>query len=90
MDPQQDSNMVSMLLEFKARLQCLLEFSFSSNERFMQAIKDAFEQFINARQNRPAELIAKFVDSKLKPGHKVRCDRAYYFHIILFVTAMCV
>ena len=26
--------------------------------------------FINKRQNKPAELIAKFVDSKLKAGNK--------------------
>jgi hypothetical protein len=29
-------------------------------------MKEAFEQFINTRENRPAELIAKFVDAKLK------------------------
>jgi cullin-4 len=29
-------------------------------------MKEAFEHFINTRENRPAELIAKFVDAKLK------------------------
>jgi cullin-4 len=33
-------------------------------------MKEAFESFINIRQNKPAELIAKFVDSKLRAGNK--------------------
>ena len=32
--------------------------------------QDAFESFINQRQNKPAEMIAKFVDSKLRAGNK--------------------
>ncbi len=32
-------------------------------------MKEAFEHFINTRENRPAELIAKFVDAKLKVCH---------------------
>ena len=34
------------------------------------SMKEAFESFINIRQNKPAELIAKFVDSKLRAGNK--------------------
>jgi predicted Ser/Thr protein kinase len=44
--------------------------SFSSNEQFIVSMKESFESFINVRQNKPAELIAKFVDSKLKQGNK--------------------
>ncbi len=33
-------------------------------------MKESFEAFINIRQNKPAEMIAKFVDSKLKSGNK--------------------
>lgn len=34
-------------------------------------LQEAFENFINKRPNKPAELIAKFVDTKLRAGNKV-------------------
>ena len=40
------------------------------NDKFVTALKDAFESYINQRQNKPAEMIAKFVDSKLRAGNK--------------------
>ena len=43
---------------------------FKSNELFIVSMKESCESFINTRQNKPAELIAKFVDSKLKAGNK--------------------
>ena len=39
-------------------------------KQFIVSMKEAFESFINIRQNKPAELIAKFVDSKLRAGNK--------------------
>ena len=33
-------------------------------------MKESFENFISARINKPAELIAKFVDTKLRAGNK--------------------
>ncbi|KAH9606214.1 hypothetical protein KSS87_010263 [Heliosperma pusillum] len=70
MDEEKDSNMVSCLLEFKAVLDKIWEESFSMNEFFSNTIKDSFEYLINLRQNRPAELIAKFLDEKLRAGNK--------------------
>ncbi|KAK4399362.1 Cullin-4 [Sesamum angolense] len=70
MDEEKDKDMVSSLLEFKANLDRIWEESFSKNEAFGNTIKDAFEHLINIRQNRPAELIAKFVDEKLRSGNK--------------------
>lgn len=70
MDEEKDKEMVSSLLEFKANLDRIWEESFSKNEAFSNTIKDAFEHLINIRQNRPAELIAKFVDEKLRAGNK--------------------
>ncbi|KAF5825773.1 Cullin, partial [Dunaliella salina] len=32
--------------------------------------QESFENFINQRQNKPAELIAKFIDAKLRAGNK--------------------
>ena len=54
----------------QARLDTVLAESFARNETFGYAAKDAFEHFINLRANRPAELIAKFIDAKLRPGNK--------------------
>ncbi|KAJ6980608.1 LOW QUALITY PROTEIN: hypothetical protein NC653_028419 [Populus alba x Populus x berolinensis] len=70
MDEEKDKDMVSSLLEFKASLDSIWEESFSKNEGFCITIKDAFEHLINLRQNRPAELIAKFLDEKLRAGNK--------------------
>ncbi|RAL50260.1 hypothetical protein DM860_007934 [Cuscuta australis] len=70
MDEEKDKDMVYNLLEFKASLDKILEESFIKNEAFSNTIKDAFEHLINLRQNRPAELIAKFLDEKLRAGNK--------------------
>nr|BAW00391.1 cullin 4 [Petunia x hybrida] len=70
LDEEKDKDMVSSLLEFKASLDTIWEASFSKNEAFGNTIKDAFEHLINIRQNRPAELIAKFLDEKLRAGNK--------------------
>ncbi|GAB4840631.1 hypothetical protein Ancab_021398 [Ancistrocladus abbreviatus] len=70
MDDEKDKDMVSSLLEFKASLDKIWEASFSKNEAFGNTIKDSFEYLINLRQNRPAELIAKFLDEKLRAGNK--------------------
>uniref|UniRef100_A0A7N2N0W8 Cullin-4 n=1 Tax=Quercus lobata TaxID=97700 RepID=A0A7N2N0W8_QUELO len=70
MDEEKDKDMVSSLLEFKASLDTIWEESYSKNDAFCNTIKDAFEHLINLRQNRPAELIAKFLDEKLRAGNK--------------------
>eukprot|EP00191_Tetraselmis_sp_GSL018_P019609 CAMPEP_0177587888 /NCGR_PEP_ID=MMETSP0419_2-20121207/5910_1 /TAXON_ID=582737 /ORGANISM="Tetraselmis sp., Strain GSL018" /LENGTH=773 /DNA_ID=CAMNT_0019078005 /DNA_START=166 /DNA_END=2484 /DNA_ORIENTATION=+ len=74
MDEDKDGQMVGLLLQMKKRLDAVLAESFQGNESFVNALKDAFEQFINRRPNKPAELIAKFVDSKLRTGNKGLSD----------------
>ncbi|KAK4347373.1 hypothetical protein RND71_033712 [Anisodus tanguticus] len=69
-DDEKDKDMVFSLLEFKASVDTIWEESFSKNEAFGNTIKDAFEHLINLSQNRPAELIAKFLDEKLRAGNK--------------------
>ncbi|GAB2272823.1 hypothetical protein Dimus_007642, partial [Dionaea muscipula] len=54
LDDEKDKDMVASLLEFKASLDKIWEESFAKNEAF----------------NRPAELIAKFLDEKLRAGNK--------------------
>ena len=38
----------------------------SPHHRFTVALKDSFESFINQRQNKPAEMIAKLVEQRLR------------------------
>nr|CAG4647689.1 EOG090X01NX [Moina brachiata] len=69
-DPEKDKTMVQELLDFKEKLNNIVFSCFGRNERFVNGLKEAFENFINQRLNKPAELIAKFVDSKLRAGNK--------------------
>lgn len=52
MDEEKDKDMVSCLLDLKARLDTILEESFSKNESFANTVKDACEHLINLRQVR--------------------------------------
>lgn len=49
--------MVQDLLEFKDRVDHVVEVCFQRNERFVNLMKESFEAFINRRPNKPAELI---------------------------------
>lgn len=69
-DAEKDGEMVPQLLDLKARMDVVLRDAFAGSEPFGNALKDAFETFINARANRPAELVAKYIDAQLKAGNK--------------------
>ncbi|XP_018566632.1 cullin-4A isoform X1 [Anoplophora glabripennis] len=69
-DPEKDKTMVQELLDFKDAMDNIVVTCFNRNEKFSNSLKEAFEHFINQRTNKPAELIAKFVDSKLRAGNK--------------------
>ncbi|XP_030031725.1 cullin-4A isoform X2 [Manduca sexta] len=69
-EPERDKSMVSELLEFKEQLDHVVNTCFQRNDKFLYSMREAFEHFINQRQNKPAELIAKFVDLKLRAGNK--------------------
>nr|XP_061795990.1 cullin-4B-like isoform X1 [Nerophis lumbriciformis] len=68
--PEKDKDMVQELLDFKDKMDNVAQSCFAKNEGFINAMKEAFETFINKRPNKPAELIAKYVDSKLRAGNK--------------------
>uniref|UniRef100_A0A673BBU4 Cullin-4A n=1 Tax=Sphaeramia orbicularis TaxID=375764 RepID=A0A673BBU4_9TELE len=68
--PEKDKDMVQDLLDFKDKMDNVAQNCFARNEGFINAMKEAFETFINKRPNKPAELIAKYVDSKLRAGNK--------------------
>ncbi|KAK7922153.1 hypothetical protein WMY93_009055 [Mugilogobius chulae] len=69
-----DKTMVQELLDFKDKVDHIIDICFLKNEKFVNAMKEAFETFINKRPNKPAELIAKHVDSKLRAGNKEATD----------------
>mmetsp|Transcript_26924 Transcript_26924/g.58796 ORF Transcript_26924/g.58796 Transcript_26924/m.58796 type:complete len:739 (-) Transcript_26924:3390-5606(-) len=73
-DEEKDKDMVQSLLELKRRMDEVLERAMQRNEVFANTLKEAFESFINQRQNKPAELIAKFIDTKLRAGNKGQTD----------------
>eukprot|EP00041_Stephanoeca_diplocostata_P015979 m.310708 g.310708 ORF g.310708 m.310708 type:complete len:336 (-) comp20213_c0_seq1:397-1404(-) len=68
--PERDKFMVEDLLKLKKQLDEVVTRSFQSSTEFDSAIKTTFEDFINKRPNKPAEMIAKFFDAKLRTGYK--------------------
>lgn len=62
-------DVVPQLLQLKQRLEEILKEAFRSDERFQRALREAFEYVMNKRTERPAELLAKYVDSRLRPGN---------------------
>jgi len=65
-DVEKEKTLIQEMIDFKDRMDRLVRESFDTNERFINSLKEAFENFINVRTNKVAELIAKYVDSKLR------------------------
>lgn len=70
MDVEQEKNLVEKVLQLKSEIDTVLSESFQSNPDFVFSMKSAMEYAINVRASRPAELVAKYVDSKLRTGNK--------------------
>lgn len=58
-DPEKDKTMVQELLDFKDSMDNVVNSCYHKHERFGNSLKEAFENFINQRTNKPAELIGK-------------------------------
>lgn len=58
-NPEKDKDMVQDLLDFKDRVDHVIEVCFQRNEKFVNLMKESFETFINKRPNKPAELIGR-------------------------------
>ena len=71
-DPKQDSRMITSLLAYKAKLDEIVRDCFCNDDNFLHALKESFETFVNSRKAKPAELLAKFIDSKLRGNTKVK------------------
>lgn len=58
-EPERDKTMVGELLEFKEQSDHVVSSCFQRNDKFLYSMREAFEYFINQRQNKPAELIGE-------------------------------
>ena len=65
-DETRDKDMVARLLSLKRSADDVARRAFDGGEAFCAAAREAFEHFVNRRGNRPPELVAKFVDAKLR------------------------
>lgn len=74
---ERDRDMVELLIEFKDEMDLIVSCCFENNNKFAYAVKEAFEYFINLNSNRPAEMIAKFVDAKLRTGNKESSEEEF-------------
>ena len=45
--------------DFKDKLDNIVAVCFNKNDKFVNAMKESFEYFINQRQNKPAEVIGQ-------------------------------
>jgi hypothetical protein len=52
--------------DFKDKLDNIIVVCFAQNPKFVNTMKESFENFINQRQNKPAELIGKLTQYKIK------------------------
>ncbi|KAF9332439.1 Cullin-4B [Podila minutissima] len=73
-DPSRDDSMVDELLKFKLGLDEIVHTCFQNSDLFLNVLKECFEAFINTRQNKPAELVAKYLDLRLRSGNKDLSD----------------
>lgn len=84
-DPEKDKTMVQELLDFKDKMDNIVNTCFQRNEKFSTSLKEAFEQFINLRANKPAELIGKFFLQLCWKRHfpcMVRVSEITYFSVL--------
>ncbi|KAJ1753848.1 hypothetical protein LPJ79_000135 [Coemansia sp. RSA 1821] len=68
--PDAETALVSGLLEFRSKLDNIFEAAFQNDSKLHSALREAFEAFINTRRNKPAQLIARFVDQYMRVGSK--------------------
>ena len=65
---EKEAAMVTELLTLKAQLDRLLVGSFASSPSFHDAVRMSFLSFLNSRENKPAEMIARHLDALLRSG----------------------
>ncbi|KAJ2872786.1 Cullin-4A [Coemansia aciculifera] len=72
--PELDVGLVSDMLAMKQRLDDVMKSAFQSNSMLAHALRESFEDFINSRRSKPAQLTAKFIDQSIRSGNKSTAD----------------
>ncbi|KAK0556373.1 hypothetical protein OC846_001196 [Tilletia horrida] len=74
LDKAKDEEMIERTLTLKAKLDKVVTQDWQGDLNLARALKDAMEASINKRPRKPAEMIAKYLDVKLKSGNKTMTD----------------
>jgi len=73
-DKDRDEEMIERILELKSKMDRVVREFWAGEVELARGLKDAMESAINQRARKPAEMIAKYVDAKLKSGNKTMSD----------------
>lgn len=73
-DADNEKEMIGGLLSLKDDMDTIVAEAFAGASAFIYGLKAAFESAVNSRGQRVAELLAKFVDSKMKAGNKIETE----------------
>jgi cullin-4 len=73
-DTANDKILIKRLLDIQSKYSIILSEAFLSKAEFNNATKENFRKFINERANKPAELLAKYIDELLRSGDKTSSD----------------
>ncbi|CAL8080012.1 unnamed protein product [Calicophoron daubneyi] len=73
-DPEKDRTMIQNLLSCRDYLTDLISTCFANDFTFVRVLQEAYEEFINRRPNKPAEFLAKYLDSHLRSGNKAQTE----------------
>jgi len=65
-DQENEGELVKNLLLYNEDLAQILSGAFDNNKEFAFKLKTAWEYFLNIRQTRPAELLARFLDGQMR------------------------
>jgi cullin-4 len=63
MDKASDEKMVNVLIAYRQKVVAIVKECFGLDQSFQQAQSQAFEFFINKRENKPAEMMGAFRSS---------------------------
>jgi cullin-4 len=87
-DREADKNLIGLLLDFKASCDAVVTRSFCGSPVFSNALKSALVLCINSRADKAAELLAKWVDARMRAaggaGWEVEQEKAMDRALALF------
>lgn len=61
-----ENNMIQDLISFKDDLDDIVKYYFDENECYNDIIRNTFSKFFITNHNKPAQLLTKYIDSKLR------------------------